>query len=83
MSSVSVDTVLENVGNFFGAPVKLPVVQKWDWNQLLRPDEFNWQVGITPFTELSIVFGGMVSYLVVIFVLQVCCKMHSLIQDAR
>jgi len=49
-------------------------MENWNWDHLARPDQFKWIVGVTPFSELTIVFGAMGAYLVVIFALQAWMK---------
>lgn len=50
------------------------MTKHWDWEQLYNIDKFRWQYGVTPFSELSIVWGSMAAYLVIIFGLQLWMK---------
>jgi hypothetical protein len=58
---------------FLPSPTLPKMLDAWNWEQLTHPSKFKWIVGITPFSDLTIVFGGMIAYLVVIFSLQVQC----------
>jgi len=50
------------------------MMDTWNWADLTHPSKFRWIAGVTPFSDLSIVFGGMITYLVVIFSLQLWMK---------
>jgi len=50
------------------------LVEKWDWEQLSSISKFRWEVGVTPFSNLWVVFGAMAVYLTVIFSLQAWMK---------
>jgi hypothetical protein len=49
----------------------MELVKKWDWEQLTDISKFEWQTGVTPFSDLWVVFGSMAAYLTVVFGLQV------------
>jgi len=48
----------------------MELIKKWDWEQLTSISKFRWEVGVTPFSDLWVVFGFMAAYLFVIFGLQ-------------
>jgi hypothetical protein len=55
----------------FSATCNMDLIKKWDWEQLTSISKFRWEVGVTPFSDLWVVFGFMAAYLIVIFGLQV------------
>jgi len=52
----------------------MELIKKWDWEQLTNIDKFEWKTGVTPFSDLWVVFGAMAAYLIVIFGLQAWMK---------
>lgn len=43
---------------------------RWEWEQLYNPYEFDWKYGVTPFSNIQLVFSAIAVYLVVVFSLQ-------------
>jgi fatty acid elongase 3 len=52
----------------------MELIKNWDWEQLTSISKFRWEVGVTPFSDLWVVFGFMAAYLIVIFGLQAWMK---------
>lgn len=48
--------------------------KNWEWGQLTNASKFRWEEGVTPFSDVWIVWAFMAGYLVVIFGLQEIMK---------
>jgi len=52
----------------------MELIKNWDWEQLTNISKFRWEYGVTPFSDLWVVFSFMAAYLIVIFGLQAWMK---------
>ncbi|CAG8548381.1 9175_t:CDS:2 [Acaulospora morrowiae] len=47
---------------------------EWDYSQLTNPDEFQWKVGVTPFSNWQFIVGSWVTYFTIIASLELFMK---------
>ncbi|CAG8515367.1 10433_t:CDS:2, partial [Scutellospora calospora] len=50
---------------------------KWDYSQLTNPHDFQWKVGITPFSNIQIVICSWITYFIIIIGLKRFMKSRS------